>query len=139
MLLYFSSVTENTSRFIQKLDVPAERIPLKATDAGLFVVENDFVLVTPTYGAGRVPPQVVKFLNLEQNRVRCKGVIGSGNRNFLTDYAKAGDLVSAKLQIPLLYRFELAGTPEDVTKTQEGLYTFWQKFPKNPQSTSMPS
>lgn len=129
MLVYFSSVTENTSRFIEKLDVPAVRIPLKATDAGLFVIEHEFVLVTPTYGAGRVPPQVVKFLNLEQNRVRCKGVIGSGNRNFLEDYAKAGDLVSAKLQVPLLYRFELAGTPDDVTKTQEGLNIFWQKSP----------
>lgn len=135
MLVYFSSVTENTSRFIEKLGIPAERIPLKASDAGLFVVEHEFVLVTPTYGAGRVPPQVVKFLNLEQNRVQCKGVIGSGNRNFLTDYAKAGDLVSAKLQVPLLYRFELAGTPEDVTNTHEGLTTFWQKFPPKAPST----
>lgn len=127
MLVYFSSVTENTSRFIEKLDVPAVRIPLKASDAGLFLVEHEFVLVTPTYGAGRVPPQVVKFLNLEQNRVRCKGVIGSGNRNFLEDYAKAGDLVSAKLQVPLLYRFELAGTPEDVDRVHEGLGEFWKK------------
>lgn len=127
MLVYFSSVTENTSRFIQKLGVPALRIPLKTADAALFTVEEDFVLVTPTYGQGKVPPQVVKFLNLEQNRVRCKGVIGSGNRNFYEDFAKAGVTVSAKLQVPLLYRFELAGTHEDVTKTQEGLDIFWQK------------
>lgn len=121
LLVYFSSVTENTSRFIEKLDVPALRIPLKATDAAEFSVDEDYILVTPTYGSGRVPGQVVKFLNVEHNRVRCKGVIGSGNRNFYEDFAKAGDIISAKLQVPLLYRFELAGTPEDITKTKEGL------------------
>lgn len=135
MLVYFSSVTENTSRFIEKLDVPATRIPLKTADAAEFTVEEDFVLVTPTYGEGRVPPQVVKFLNLEQNRVRCKGVISSGNRNFFEDFAKAGDLISAKLQVPLLYKFELAGTSEDITRTQEGLNIFWQKFHQKVPST----
>jgi protein involved in ribonucleotide reduction len=124
LLVYFSSLTENTSRFISQLDVPALRIPLKTADAAQFSVDEDFVLVTPTYGSGRVPGQVVKFLNLEQNRVRCKGVIGSGNRNFFEDFAKAGDIISAKLQVPLLYRFELAGTPEDITKTKEGLKSF---------------
>lgn len=127
MLVYFSSVTENTSRFVHKLDVPAVRIPLKASDAAEFTVDEDFVLVTPTYADGRVPPQVVKFLNLEQNRVRCKGVIGSGNRNFFEDFAKAGNIISAKLQVPLLYQFELAGTPEDIIKTQQGLSIFWRE------------
>ena len=135
MLVYFSSVTENTSRFIEKLDVPALRIPLKTADAALFTVEEDFVLVTPTYGQGRVPPQVVKFLNLEQNRVRCKGVIGSGNRNFYEDFAMAGNRVSAKLQVPVLYRFELAGTPEDVKETQERLVIFWRKSSMKVPST----
>jgi protein involved in ribonucleotide reduction len=129
MLVFFSSTTENTARFIEKLDVPAQRIPLMAAEAALFTVEEDFVLVTPTYGQGRVPPQVVKFLNLEQNRVRCKGVIGSGNMNFHGDYAKAADIISAKLQVPVLYRFELAGTQDDITKTHEGLNNFWQKSP----------
>ncbi len=127
MLVFFSSVTENTARFVEKLDVPAVRIPLKASEAAEFTVDEDFVLVTPTYADGRVPPQVVKFLNLEQNRVRCKGVIGSGNRNFFEDFAKAGDIISAKLQVPLLYQFELAGTPEDIIKTQVGLSIFWRQ------------
>jgi len=130
MLVFFSSTSENTARFIEKLDLPALRLPLKTADAGLVRVDQDFVLVTPTYGAGSkgfVPKQVVAFLNQEQNRVRCKGVIGSGNLNFLGDYCKAGDIISAKLQVPLLYRFELAGTHEDILKTQQGLAQFWQK------------
>lgn len=132
MLVFFSNVTENTSRFIEKLDVPALRIPIMSTDAALFTVDHDFVLVTPTYEG--VPKQVIKFLNLEQNRVRCRGVIGTGNRNFHTDFCKAADIVSAKLQVPLLYRLELAGTEEDVSITQEGLTTFWREFPKKAQS-----
>ena len=128
LLVYFSSVTENTRRFIDKLDVPALRIPLKAADAELFTVSEDFVLVTPTYGSGGVPKQVIKFLNLEQNRVRCRGVIGTGNRNFHTDFCKAADIVSAKLQVPVLYRLELAGTDEDVSITKEGLNTFGASF-----------
>jgi protein involved in ribonucleotide reduction len=128
MIVFFSSTSENTARFIEKLALPALRLPLKTTDAGLVRVEQDFVLVTPTYGAGSkgyVPKQVVAFLNQEENRVRCKGVIGSGNLNFLGDYCRAADILSAKLQVPLLYRFELAGTPEDITKTQEGLKAFY--------------
>jgi protein involved in ribonucleotide reduction len=134
MIVFFSSTSENTARFIEKLDLPALRLPLKASDAGLIRIEEDFVLVTPTYGTtrkGYVPRQVVAFLNQEQNRVRCRGVIGSGNLNFLGDYCKAAEIISAKLQVPVLYRFELAGTPEDVTKTQKGLSTFWRESPTN--------
>jgi protein involved in ribonucleotide reduction len=129
MIVFFSSTSENTARFIEKLALPALRLPLKTTDAGMFRVDQDFVLMTPTYGAGSkgfVPKQVVAFLNQEQNRVRCKGVIGSGNMNFHGDYAKAADIISAKLQVPVLYRFELAGTQEDITKTHEGLKNFWR-------------
>lgn len=128
LLVYFSSVTENTERFINKLDVPALRIPLKTADAELFTVDEDFVLVTPTYGAGGVPKQVIKFLNLEQNRIQCRGVIGSGNRNFFEDFAKAADKISAKLEVPVLYRFELAGTQDDIEKVLEGMKTFGTSF-----------
>lgn len=124
LVVFFSSVSENTLRFIQKLDVPALRIPLKTSEAAEFRVEEDFILVTPTYGDGNVPKQVIKFLNLEQNRVRCMGVIGAGNRNFHDVFAKAADVIAYKLEIPVLYKFELAGTPEDIEKVTEGLNAF---------------
>lgn len=126
MLVFFSSTTENTTKFVEKLGVPALRIPLMTADAAQFTVNEEYVLVTPTYGAGNVPPQVTKFLNLEQNRVLCRGVIGSGNRNFFDDYAKAADKIAYKLKIPLLYKYELAGTPEDIDNVIEGLIHFWQ-------------
>lgn len=50
-LVYFSSVSGNTKRFVEKLGMPAHRIPLYPKDEPL-VVDEDFVLMVPTYGGG---------------------------------------------------------------------------------------
>ena len=51
-LVYFSSVSENTHRFVEKLGLPATRIPLH----GRIEVDEPYVLVLPTYGGGRATP-----------------------------------------------------------------------------------
>src|SRR5699024_5848138 len=70
-----------------------------------------FVLMLPTYGAGKgpgvVPKQVIKFLNVKNNRELIQGVIAAGNTNFYDAYCLAGDIISAKTNVPLMYRFEL--------------------------------
>lgn len=113
-LVYFSSRSGNTERFVKKLAIPAKRIPLNDF---LWVV-SPFVLICPSYGdnrgIGSVPQQVIHFLNSEGNRSLLRGVIGTGNRNFGQFYAHAADVISAKCGVPVLYRFELAGTSEDV-------------------------
>ena len=53
-LVYFSSVSENTHRFVEKLGVPAIRIPLH----GRIEVDEPYVLVLPTYGGGRATPDL---------------------------------------------------------------------------------
>lgn len=129
-LVYFSSVSGNTKRFIEKLGMPARRIPLYPKEEHL-VVDEDFVLVVPTYGGGNgrgaVPKQVIKFLNVESNRNLLRGVIGSGNKNFHESYCIAGDIVAQKCAVPHLYRFELMGTPDDVSKVHKGLEEFWKQ------------
>ena len=144
MIVYFSSVTRNTDRFIEKLGLPAVRIPLKSEDAATMEVDEEFILITPTYGSssgGSVPKQVIKFLNTIKNRELLRGVIGSGNRNFNEDFARAADTVAAKCKVPLLYRFELAGTEEDLDTVRQGIHTFWeaQKSATPAPSTSTPS
>jgi protein involved in ribonucleotide reduction len=47
-LVYFSSVSENTHRFVEKLEMPAIRIPLRER----IEVDQPYVLVLPTYGGG---------------------------------------------------------------------------------------
>lgn len=128
-IVYFSSATNNTQRFADKLGFPAERIPLLPRD-GFLTVDYDYVLIVPTYGGGTeggaVPKQVIKFLNDESNRSLCRGVIASGNTNFGEGYCLAGSIISRKVKVPLLYKFELLGNREDVVKVQEGLKTFWK-------------
>lgn len=127
-LVYFSSVSGNTHRFIQKLGRPAARIPLYPRDAPL-TVHEPYVLVLPTYGGGdgdgAVPKQVIRFLNDPGNRMLIRGVIGAGNTNFGEGYCLAGDIIAAKCHVPHLYRFEVFGTPDDVTAVNEGLEAFW--------------
>ncbi len=133
-VVYFSSVSENTHRFVQRLGLPATRIPLHDPD-GEFTVEDPFVLVLPTYGGGTtvhgrdtryVPKQVIKFLNNPHNRGLIRGVIAAGNTNFGESFCYAGDVIAQKCQVPYLYRFELMGTTEDVARVREGLEEFWE-------------
>ena len=127
-LIYFSSASENTRRFVEKLGRDAARIPLHQREAEL-VASEPFVLLVPTYGGtggeGSVPKQVIRFLNNPQNRDLIRGVIGAGNTNFGDNYCMAGDIIAFKCQIPHLYRFELMGTPEDVRLVNQGLDKFW--------------
>lgn len=129
MLVYFSSVSENTHRFVQKLQVPSERIPLKSDEAADFLVHTPYILVVPSYGGGSakgaVPKPVIQFLNQAHNRRLIRGVIAAGNTNFGTAYCMAGTIIAQKCQVPLMYKFELLGTPDDVEKVRTGVRAFF--------------
>ena len=104
-LVYFSSVSENTRRFVERLDRVAVRIPLRPGVDGM--IDPD-------------------------NRALIRGVITSGNTNFGEHYCIAGPIVSAKCRVPELYRFELLGTDRDVARVTEGLREFWSAQPPAP-------
>ena len=127
-IVYFSSVSENTKRFVEKLGIPAYRIPISLDEASAFTHDKDCVLITPTYGGGReaysVPRQVIKFLNNPDNRKKVKAVIAGGNTNFGSHFCRAAEIIAEKLNVPILYRFEITGTPEDVTAVKEALKNF---------------
>ena len=131
-IVYFSSTSGNTQRFVEKLGRPAARIPVHARDEPLRATEP-YVLVVPTYGGGEargaVPKQVIRFLNDEHNRSLIRGVIGAGNMNFGTAFCIAGDIIAAKCNVPHMYRFEVFGTPDDVRIVHDGLETFWKQQP----------
>jgi nrdI protein len=139
LVVYFSSATGNTHRFVTKLGLPSARIPLHRNDP-LLVVDEPYVLVCPTYGGGAsisgneprpVPGQVIRFLNNEHNRSLIRAVVSSGNTNFGTDYGKAGDVIAAKTGVPYVYRFELLGTDEDVRILRAGLLDNAEKLGLN--------
>ncbi|QQC49537.1 class Ib ribonucleoside-diphosphate reductase assembly flavoprotein NrdI [Streptococcus dysgalactiae] len=134
IIVYFSSKSNNTHRFVQKLGLPAQRISI---DDSPVEVGVDYLLIVPTYAAGgsdakgAVPKQVIHFLNNPTNHKHCKGVISSGNTNFGDTFAIAGPIISQKLQVPLLHQFELLGTTTDVKKVQAIFARYrHQKHPK---------
>lgn len=119
LIVYFSSVSENTHRFVGKLQFKNKRIPIFWEKEPL-LVDEPFVLFTPTYGGGglkgAVPKQVVKFLNIESNRNLLRAVVSLGNRNFGEAYCLAGKLISNKTGAPVIGDVEVFGTPEDVLR-----------------------
>lgn len=129
-LVYFSTKSGNTHRFIQKLGFSAQRLPLNRQEPTL-QVEQPYILVTPTYGGGytqgAVPKQVIRFLNDTHNRGLIRGVIAAGNTNFGNAFGMAGKIIAEKCQVPFLYRFELFGTEEDVIRVREGVNAFWKR------------
>ncbi|AVO39278.1 class Ib ribonucleoside-diphosphate reductase assembly flavoprotein NrdI [Pukyongiella litopenaei] len=126
-LVFFSSGSGNTRRFIEKLGLPASRIPVRSGNP-LPHIARPFVLVCPTYadgqGRGAVPRQVIRLLNDPARRRLLRGVIASGNRNFGATFALAGDVIARKCNVPVLYRFELAGFDTDIARVRAGLDKF---------------
>lgn len=120
-IVYFSSISENTKRFVDKLETQSHRIPIFDKEQSLEIFEP-YILITPTYGAGKesgaVPKQVIKFLNNPENRKHLIGVIAAGNTNFGSAYGLAAEIIAKKCNVPVLYRFEIFGTPEDVEEVK---------------------
>jgi protein involved in ribonucleotide reduction len=111
MLLAFDSKTGNVKRFVDKLGLKSIQI-----EDGLSI-DIPFVLITYTTDFGSVPMTTIKFL--EKNHRNLVGVASSGNRNWGNSYGLAADKISNMYNIPLLYKFELSGTPLDVQKFRD--------------------
>lgn len=131
LVVYFSSASGNTHRFVEMLGTRSIRISRFMKDKPP-VVDEPFVLICPSYGdhtgAHSVPKQVIHFLNIAQNRDMIEGVIGAGNRNFGEFYGYAGDIIARKCKVPLLYKFELSGTSTDVVNVRKGLEKLWNSL-----------
>lgn len=124
-IVYFSNYSGNTKRFVERLhgNFTTTRIPISWDELRPVTVSAPFVLFVPTYGGGSegsaVPRQVVKFLNIKQNRDNIIGIVGFGNTNFGEHFCKAADIISAKTGAPVIARVEIFGTEEDVTRITE--------------------
>lgn len=112
MLIVYASKTGKVKSFINKLGMRAVEI-----QDGL-KVQEPFVLITYTIGFGQVPEEVQSFL--KGNHTYLRAVISSGNRNWGSNFGKAADIISQSYRladgsnVPLLHKFEMAGTNKDV-------------------------
>ncbi|WP_342493958.1 class Ib ribonucleoside-diphosphate reductase assembly flavoprotein NrdI [Bacillus sp. FSL R5-0447] len=106
MLIAYYSLTGNVRRFVAKTGLATVEIKPD------LMLAEPFVCVTGTYGFGQVAGTVSDFL--ADNSDYLAGVAASGNRNWGDNYAKAADVIAAQYGVPVVGRFELAGTDTDV-------------------------
>ncbi|WP_454049721.1 class Ib ribonucleoside-diphosphate reductase assembly flavoprotein NrdI [Cellulomonas sp. Marseille-Q8402] len=116
---YYSSASGLVRSFAERLDRPAYN--LAEREHRLAEADGPWVLLTPSYKTGNeqndtIPEAVRRFLRSPVNRRRMVGVMGSGNRNFGRYYQHAARDVAARSHRPVLFEFEIAGTPWDVAE-----------------------
>ena len=114
-MILFDSRTGNVKRFIEKMGLPAKPIH------SALVIEEPFVLITYTTGFGEVPETTMEFLS--RNGSLLRGVASSGNRNWGYKFAVAADIISEQYCVPILHKFEISGTPTDITTMKERIET----------------
>lgn len=117
MLIVYNSVTGNVKRFLQKT-----KLNNIINIHDIEIINDDFILVTSTIGFGKIPIQVTNFLN--KNNKHLLAVVASGNKNWGSNYCKAGDVISKQYNVPLIMKFELSGTVSDVSRFIEEVKKF---------------
>ncbi|MCC2321455.1 class Ib ribonucleoside-diphosphate reductase assembly flavoprotein NrdI [Cellulomonas xiejunii] len=118
---YYSSSSGLVRTFAERLDRPVRN--LAEREHRRSEVDGPWVLLTPSYKTGNdandtIPEAVRRFLASPHNRRLLVGVMGSGNRNFGQYYQKAAREIAQRSGRPVLFEFELAGTPWDVEECE---------------------
>lgn len=112
MLIVYESKTGNVQRFMNKVE-EATGWRIEELSKELILHEN-FHLVTYTTGIGHIPNPTKAFM--VNNHSHALSVTTSGNMNWGQAFGGAGDKLSELYNIPLLMKFELSGTPNDIKK-----------------------
>jgi len=118
-LIRYYSLTGNVRRFVNKLGLPCKEI-------GDDAIQQPYVLITCTVGFGEVPAPVTSFLR--RNGKWVIGVAASGNRNWGRNFAKAADRIAHVYGVPVLHKFELSGSIQDVQVCKERMKQVVQTY-----------
>lgn len=117
MKIVFISLTGQTRKFVQKLDMDL----LELTPTNPFISINEpFVIVTPTYE--KEATEILNdFLETADNKQHFKGVAGGGNLNFAQLFVFTAKDLAKEYHVPLLHTFEFQGNDEDVKKLKKAV------------------
>lgn len=117
MIVYWTLIG-NTRKLVHKLEVNS--LELTWDNCLELKLEEPFLLVTPTY-AKESTDLVWDFLEDEQNRAFCRGIIGTGNRNFASLFCYTARDLSEEYGVPLVHSVEFQGSSYDVKRIKEEL------------------
>ena len=128
---FFSSRSGTVRLFATRLQRPVFDLSERAVRQS--VPEGPWVLVTPSYKTGNpdndtIPEPVRRFLRNPLTRRRLVGIMGSGNRNFGEHYQAACRQIARASGRPILFEFELQGTPWDVERARQILAQLDERF-----------
>ncbi len=110
--IYYDSKTGNVARFMQKV-AELTGWAVEKIQPGM-EVQHEGHLVTFTTRFGEIPETTKNFLQSASGYLL--SVSSSGNRNWGTNFALAGEKIATEYNIPLGLKFELSGTQEDVNE-----------------------
>jgi protein involved in ribonucleotide reduction len=118
---FYSSKSGMVRLFAQRLERPI--FDLGDAEVRRSAPDGPWVLLTPSYKTGNpnndtIPEPVRRFLRDPVTRRRLVGVMGSGNRNFGQFYQAACRQIAKASGRPVLFEFELQGTPWDVEEAK---------------------
>lgn len=115
MKVVFISITGQTRKFVQKLDMDTLEITL---DNAFTEIDEPYVVVVPTYDI-EATSIVNDFIETGDNVTYLKGVAGGGNLNFNTLFCFTARDLSKKYNVPIIHEFEFQGSVNDVNKFKE--------------------
>lgn len=136
MNILYLSISGNTRTFVKKLtEYATTQHTLDPTFPEVYIKEihensdfekeyEPFFIFVPTYlDSGNrsknkdteILTEILReYLEYQNNYQLCLGVIGSGNKNFNTQYCLTAKQYSKHFGFPFLADYELRGTPSDV-------------------------
>ncbi|PCK18331.1 class Ib ribonucleoside-diphosphate reductase assembly flavoprotein NrdI [Bacillus pumilus] len=112
MLITYDSLTGNVQRFVDKITNNKYCKVKKITEDML--ITEPFIHITYTIGFGEVPKLTQIFIH--NNKDMLRGICSSGNKNWGNNFGVAADKIANQYNVPILLKFELAGTDSDVAK-----------------------
>ncbi|WP_024428282.1 class Ib ribonucleoside-diphosphate reductase assembly flavoprotein NrdI [Bacillus safensis] len=112
MLITYDTLTGNVQRFVDKITNNMYLNVEKITEDTM--ITEPFIHITYTIGFGEVPKLTQVFIH--NNRELLRGICSSGNKNWGNNFGLAANKIASQYSVPILLKFELAGTDSDVAK-----------------------
>ena len=116
MKLVYASRTGNVEKLVNEINTSNT---LKI-ETGKEVLDEASVLVTYTDGAGILPETVRSFLDANKGKVRLAAVSGNHVKH-PTTFTGAADILEKEYGIPVIARFDLAGSEAVVKAVKAAL------------------
>lgn len=118
MKIVFDSLTGQGERFAKKLNHISELIPVYEYEDE----SGPIILVTRSENFGDVPLDVADFM--KDNHEKVVGILSCGNRNWGTNFGRAGFRLEETYGIPVIQVFEMAGSTHDVSVANDWIENY---------------